>query len=102
MISFEPPAPESVPQENLPVVALYKTVSDSVEQLVNASWKNPFEIRSDEVVANPFTWSPTAYRPPANEDVAVEVAVRYASVGEVLETNAPESLMVRIPWPNEV
>ena len=71
LISFDPPAPESVPQENLPVVALYRTVSDSVEQLVNESWKKPFETRSAVVVEKPSTWRPIAYTPPANVEVAV-------------------------------
>ena len=42
-------------------------------------------------------------RPPANVEVAVvDVAVRYAKVGLVVETNAPESLMASIPCPNDV
>jgi hypothetical protein len=58
LISLEPPAPESVPHEKVPVVALYNTVSDSDAQFVNPDWKNPRESCNDVDDANPFTCKP--------------------------------------------
>ena len=36
------------------------------------------------------------------EVAVVEVPVKYATVGDVVEMNAPESLMARMPWPKDV
>ena len=54
-VQLDPPlaAPASAPQVSFPVVALYKTVSDSapVQPDENPSWKNPFETERREVDA---------------------------------------------------
>ena len=55
-VQFDPPeaAPASAPQVNFPVVALYKTVSDSTPVQLppeNPSWKNPLETWRRDVEA---------------------------------------------------
>ena len=70
VLTPEPAAPASVPQENLPVATLYKTVFASSLQSPSPSWNKPRDTRNEEVVAKPATCRPVPIIPPANVEVA--------------------------------
>ena len=72
VLTPEPEAPASVPQENFPEVALYKTVFASSLHSVKPSWNNPRETLRAEVDAKPEICNPLPKIPPAKVEVALD------------------------------
>ena len=93
----------SMPVCAVPNVCASDVTPPDVERHVPLIAKQPEVISTPAKVDVAVALKRDAFNPNANVEVAVvEVAVMYATVGEVVEIKPPESLIARMPWPNAV